>query len=320
MSETAVSETPAAGNAPPPTEAPASNGSAAPVKAEGTIATGNDGGDKEQAVPANFPTNWKEIMAAGDEAGLKKLNRYQSPGNFFKAYRALEQKIGTGELVRSKPEGEENDPAFKTALNEWRAQVGIPEKPEGYLERVPDGIVVGEDDKPVIESFLKDMHAADMPPAQVHQALRWYYNNQENMAVQRLEADKANRAKNEDVLRAEWGPEYRPTLNGIRSLFDTHGSKDLLNQLFSARMPDGSPLGDNIDVLKFLANLSREVNPHGTVTPIEGKTALETVETELEGIEREMKDNRSDYWTNERKQARWRELDELRTKHKKRAG
>ena len=324
MPEAAQIETPAApppaSSAAPPAAASAPDGTAPPAKDEGTLGAGGGGEDTTQTVPANWAANWREILAGGNEKELARLNRYQSPANVWKAYRAMEQKLSSGELLRAKPEGKPDDPAYQTAMNEWRGQLGVPEKPEGYLDKIPSGIVIGDDDKPMIESFLKDMHSVDAPPSYVHKALQWFYNSQETIAEQRLEADRANRATNEDTLRSEWGPEYRPTLNGIRSLFDTHGNRQLLDQLFSARMPDGSPLGDNVDVLKFLANLSREVNPHGVVVPIEGKTAFETVETEWASLNKRMENNKDEYWTNPAMQARWRELDALREKHRRKVG
>lgn len=306
------------------TPAPATNGTAAPAATESpTLGEAGGGEDKEQAVPANWPANWREIMAGGDEKAIAKLSRYNSPANVFKAYRAMEQKMSSGELLRSKPTGDPADPAVKQALGEWRAQAGIPEKPEGYLEKIPSGIVIGEQDKPLVESFIKDMHGADVPPAIVHKTMEWYYQNQEKALEARYEADKVNRQQNEDTLRSEWGPEFRSNINAIHSLFDTYGNKEILNTLFTARLADGSPLGDNPDILRFLSGVAREINPAGTVTPIEGKTPIETLKTEMQMLETEMRDRHSAYWRGpmaEDKQQRYRELIEMQQKYERKAG
>lgn len=303
--------------------APATNGAAAPATESPTLGEAGGGEDKEQAVPANWPANWREIMAGGDEKAIAKLSRYASPANVFKAYRAMEQKMSSGELLRSKPTGDPNDPAVKQALTEWRAQAGIPEKPEGYLEKIPSGLVIGEQDKPMVESFIKEMHSADVPPAIAHKALQWYYQTQEQALEQRYESDKINRQQNEDALRSEWGPEFRSNLNAIHSLFDTYGNKEILNNLFTARLADGSPLGDNPDILRFLSGVAREINPSGTIVPIEGRSASETIKTEMQGLEAKMADRHSDYWKGPSAanlQARYRELIELQQKFDRRAG
>lgn len=303
--------------APPASAAPTPPPVAGAPDGGGTksLAEGGGGDDKPQVVPATWPDTWREILSAGDQKFLQRLTRFNSPGNFAKSWLAAQQKISSGELIKAKPDGKNEE-----ALNEWRAEAGIPAKPEGYLENVPNGLVIGENDKPLVGAFLADMHTADAPPEFVHKALSWYYANQEKMLEERFNGDRTHRQQGEDELRAEWGPEYRPNLNGVHALFKTHAPAGLLEEFFSARMANGTLLGDHPGVLKFFAAVSREVNPHGTVTPIEGKTQIETIATEKEALRKEMADNRSDYWKNETKQARWRELDEMEQRHKQRAG
>ena len=312
--------TPLAGGAAPASGLESSSPLPVADKGDAGAATIIDGGGsldaaEPGATPATWPANWRDIAAGGDAKTLGYLNRYASPVNVVKALMATRQKISTGELLRTKPDGED-----ETALNEWRAQAGVPEKPEGYLEKLPDGLIIGEDDKPNVESFLTRMHAADAPPALVHEALGWYYATQEKQAAERAEADRANRAKNEDALRSEWGPEYRPNLNAVHALIDSHGSADVKEKLFGARLADGTPLGDDPHLLRFLAGVSREINPHGTVTPGAGQTPLQGIESEIGALELEMKDTKGKapdgYWRNETKQKRLRDLYDMRERHK----
>lgn len=255
-------------------------------------------------------------MAGGDTKALAYFNRYANPSNVGKALMATRSKISSGELMASKPDGTD-----EVALNEWRAQAGIPEKAEGYLDKLPEGLVIGDDDKPIVESFLADMHAIDAPPEMVHTGLGWYYKHQENVLAERTEMDRVARVQNEDSLHADWGPEYRPNLNGAHALFDTYAESGLRERFFGARMPDGSPLGDDPDTLRFLVALSREINPHGTITPAAGETPIQTIEAELAQLNLEMADTKGrkyDYYTNETKQARWRDLSDMLAKHKAR--
>ena len=312
---------PAGPESPPNGAGPASPPASPATEGDGDSTLLDGGGDLDgkQTVPANWPANWRDIMAGGDTRALKMLGRYQSPANVWKAYAAIQQKLTAGELLRTKPDG--TDPQ---ALNEWRSQIGVPEKPEGYLEKLPKGLVIGEDDQALIGEFVEAMHAADAPPAHVHTALSWYYAAQEKMAEQRAAADRQNRATAEDELRADLGPEYRPTLNAIHGLLDSHGSGKLKEKLFGARLGDGTPFGDDMDVLKFLSAVAREINPHGTVTPAAGETAMQTIDGRIAALEAEMAQAKNpppgSYWKNEAKQEELRKLYDMRDSHKVRAG
>ena len=310
---------------PAPEPAPATESAAQPggQPAPGgqTLAT-SEPTEGTGTAPAAFPENWREIMAGDDQKALSYFRRYNNPVNVGKALLGLRSKMDAGEIVRSKPEGDEKDPKFVEALNEWRAQAGVPEAPEGYLEKVPDGLVIGEDDKPHVESFIKDMHGADAPPSYVHKALQWYAQVKEQNAQARAEADKTHRAKAEDHLRTEWGHEYRSNINGIRSMFATYGNEALLDRFFSARMSDGTPLGDDPDTLKFLAAMDRQVNPYGAVPPPESAPG-KALTSEKDQIRKMMADNNSDYYRGPRDatgetamQRRYREIIEMEQKRK----
>ncbi|KKK50384.1 hypothetical protein LCGC14_3125540, partial [marine sediment metagenome] len=164
----------------PPASDPAASVEPSPSDPGPTLAEG--GGTPEPAeptpAPATFPDNWREIMAGGDTTALKYFNRYANPANVGKALMATRQKISSGEMIAAKPDGTDEQ-----ALNEWRAQAGIPEKAEGYLDKLPDGIVIGDDDKPIVDSFITSMHEDDIPPAVVHKALTSYIVIAENIPM-----------------------------------------------------------------------------------------------------------------------------------------
>ena len=71
----------------------------------------------------------------------------------------------------------------------WRAESGVPAKPEGYLDNLPHGIVIGADDKPMVGAFVADMHAKHAPPDLVHTAIGSYYKIQDIVHAERAEAD-----------------------------------------------------------------------------------------------------------------------------------
>jgi hypothetical protein len=266
-----------------------------------------EGEDGEGTPDPSFPDNWREIAAGGDQKTLQYLNRYSSPANVVKALMNLRSRMDSAEASRSRPEGDPDDPAFKEQMNEWRAQVGIPTEPSGYLENVPDGIVLGEQDQEMAQEYVEAMHQIDAPPEYVHQGLRWYSEMQET------------RHKAEDALRNAFGPEYRPNMNNFANTFAQYGSEELYNTIASARLPDGTLLGDNAEFLQTMVSMSREISPHGVIAPASGQTPLQTINSELESLRTEMRDQNSDYYHSDAKQARYRELLEMKDRHTNRS-
>ena len=69
-----------------------------------TIATSSEPDDTPIAVPATWPEDWRNRFAGSNEDDVKRLNRFKDPANIWKSYRALEQRISSGEYKRSRPD------------------------------------------------------------------------------------------------------------------------------------------------------------------------------------------------------------------------
>ena len=305
---------PAIEPAPEPT-----GGTVPPAKTETLV----EKDDNTRIVPADWPADWRERMAEGAvgkkdgedyDKVLARLNRFTAPQNITKSWW---NQLGVISKA-PKPKPETDDPE---QLNAWRAERGIPVEPDGYFENIPGGIVIGDEDKELAGTFAKSMHEIDAPPEFVHKALAWHQQLKEQQAAQLQQEDTKFRVESEDALRAEWGPEYRPHLNGIHALIDTYGTPDVKTKFFAARTAEGRPLGDDPDVLRFLAGVSREINPHGAVTLTEGQNMSTAISEEKAQLEKEMADTKGrqyDYWRNPAKQDRYRTLLEIEEKAQRR--
>lgn len=290
------------------------------AKTDATILNGGGGPDKPVAAPADWPEDWRAKFADGDEKALKGLERYQSPKDVAKALREAQAKISKGVKAFDLPAD-----ASPEMVASWRKDNGIPEKADGYLEKLPDGLVVGEEDRPLIAAFLETMHKGNEKPATVGAALDWYYKMEAEQAAQRVEQDGKNRVDAEVELRGEWGAEYTSNQNAMLSLFDaaptvTVGDKDVSFGKFlgSARLPDGRLLGDHPAVVRQLARIANELNPVGFVAPGGGSPA-QSIATEIKAIEDFMRTNRPAYDKDQAKQARLRQLYDAEAKMASRA-
>lgn len=312
-------ETPQTSSAPTKGDATAGkpNGAAAAPSDDKTLVDGGGNPDTHQAPPPTWPENWRELMADGDPEALKTLNRWAKPPNIWKSYSALRQRHDSGEFKRSRP-----DPTDEKAYGEWKAESKIPEKPEGYLQLFPEHLrEVREDHKDVVNKYLELAHKADATPDEAAKGLEFYWQILQAEEDQRFEQDKQHRVQAEDQLRAEWGNEYRANINGITSLLDTYAPKGLKERLFTARLSDGTPVGNDPQMLQFLAAVDKEINPHGTVVPNQGQDAATSIADEIAALEKEAADTKGrqyDYWQNPSKQARLRQLYELEERFAKR--
>lgn len=283
-----------------------------------TIATGSVA-EKPVAAPADWPDDWRNKFAGEDKAHLKQLERFASPNDVFKSYRALQARISSGELKSALPKDQTPE-----ALATWRKENGIPEKPEEYDLALDDGLVIGEQDKPLVGEFLNEMHAANASPAAVKSALSAYYKLVAKQQAELIEADSNFRDESETALREEWGGEFRKNVNLVTNLLAS-APEDVRLKIEAGRTPEGRKLGDDPAVLRWLANLSREVNPAATVVPGSGNNSGAAIDDEISTIEKAMGDQSSEYWKgpkpdgkDTKMQIRYRELITARDKIKAR--
>jgi hypothetical protein len=148
----------------------------------------------------------------------------------------------------------------------------------------------------------------------VSTALDWYFAQAGEQAAALDEADEAFRHEAEAELRESFGPGYRRQTNAIGALFaaapggsDVGDGNSLFARLMGGRMADGSIIGNDPDMVRFLARLAREINPAGIVTE-GGNEAGKGEAAEIAAIEALMRKDRRAYDRDPQMQARYREL------------
>lgn len=264
-----------------------------------------------QAAPVKWPETWRADWSGGDEKIAKMLERLSDPGALVKSYAEAANKIRSGELA--KPLAKDATPE---QVAEWRKGNGIPEKPDGYFEQMPNGLVIGEDDKALFTEFAAAMHETNASPAQMHKAIEWYYGMQDDALAKAAQADKEQATKATDTLRQDWGGDYRANINVAMSFLDTLGP-DLKPLFMDATLPDGTRMFNNPDILKWIVGQAREINPVGPVVPGGGTDQIQSITNELNGLKSMMSNESSEYWKGPKadaNQARYRQLVEAQAK------
>jgi hypothetical protein len=250
--------------------------------------------DKAQTVPADFPTDWREKMAGSDTALLHIMQRYASPVAFANAHRELHAERSSGKLRAPAPAAD----APPEQLAQWRKDNGIPDAPEGYLLKLPSGLVVSDDDKEMLGSFLKTVHGQNASPETVGSMVDWYYKNFETIQAKQQQNDVQAMQATEEALRAEWsGSAYRANLNAISGYLDTapQGVKDII---FNARGVDGVPIMSKPDVVRFLHSAAMEANPASTIAPGNPGTAGATIDDQLKQLDIDLRTDSRTYFKN----------------------
>lgn len=248
--------------------------------------------DATKAVAA-WPEDWRQKLSNGDEKMMKRLERFASPAAVWQSYEEAQKKISSGQLKQPLKEN-----ATAEELKAWRADNGIPETAEGYDTNLGDGHVWGDNDKPLLESFTKAAHEANLSPDAVKPMLKWYQALQDQVEEGRQNADAQYKKDNVDKLIAEYGTEFRRNVRLADEFFDA--MPDGLGQLFrEARGADGRLLFANEALIRWAVSSQLASNPIATVMG-GGKDSVQAMAGEIADIEAKMKDFNSDYYKGEK--------------------
>lgn len=255
---------------------------AADAGASAALASGATDTTKAAVVgAADFPADWREKIAGKDDGFLNVLKRYDSPKSALEWARQQHLKVNAGELK----------PALKAdatpeEIATYRKSHGLPEAPDGYIKdlKLPDGVVMGEADQPLLKSFAETALANNMSQAQFNAQVEWWNKTNDALEQQRSQADQDVRDTADQALRDQMGTDYKANMNALKTFWQD-SPKGMDELLLTARTKDGRILGNVPEVVSFLANLSRELNPAAAILPTgsgTGPKAIADRKTEIE--------------------------------------
>lgn len=253
--------------------------------------------------------DWRAPIAGDDGKFLSTLQRYNAPADLGNAFREQRQTISAGQM--QKPLGEN---ATDEDVAAFREANGIPAEAVGYLENLPDGLVIGDDDKEIFTDFMGALHAQNAPPAVAHEVINWYNKFAEKQQDDQADLDNTQSTEANDQLRSEWGSDYRANINLVNGLISSTFGKESAEQLLNGRYQDGKAFMNDPAVLKGLAVIARKLNP---IMELEasGTDHETTLNDEITDLEKYMREKRTEYNADEKAQLRLRQLYDIRIKH-----
>lgn len=245
-------------------------------------------GEKKPAVAGEFPDDWREKLAKGDDKKLARLKRYKSYEDFANAGLAAQDKIRSGDYKAKLA-----DDASPEEKAEWRKENGIPEEPKAYeVPKVP-GHEWTENDVPMLDGFKAVAFDANLSQAQVDKTLRYYGKLIEHAKDQQAEAmkskDVSDRQAAEDALRAKLGNEYRPSLKLYSRFLEDQEvfPEGMAERLHNARFPDGTRLTNDPVMADFFIGLARDRYGDAAFISGDAKAAITNVEEQARKVMRE---------------------------------
>ncbi len=311
----AAAPAPAPPIVPDPTAAPAPAAPAAPAAASPTIAAGGVG---PAPVAARFPDDWRAQLAGDDQSFIKTLERYDSPTSFAKAHRELTAKLSSGELRASPKPLPDNATDEQRAA--WRAERGLPANSEAYLSalKLDDGIVPGEADKPLLESFAKEAEAAGVDQQTFNKLSSWWFRTQDAAATQQAHEDARFHTQAVVELTQEWGKEFTGNNAAVSNLMQMM-PESVRYDLLSARLPNGRMVGDDPEFNRAMLMIAKQINPAATLLPAAAGMGTDAVASKISEHEKNMRatpgtDAWRAYWMNDAAKSEYHNLLDARVK------
>jgi len=221
---------------------------------------------------------------------LNELGRYATPEDALAALIEAKRTLRAGQIM--KVPGKDATPE---QVKEWRAANGIPEDPKQYLEKLPEGLAINDQDLPMFQDFVSKIHGTNAKPEVVHAAVEWYndFVSQQQEAAAARDNEFAKTA--EKALKEEYGAKYRDNISMANQFIANTFSPDIVAALTQARTPDGRMLLDIPEVVHGFLKAQLEIDPSATVVP-GGGGGMGALDAELEKLENEMKTNRKEFY------------------------
>lgn len=260
---------------------------------------GGGGGDPQPITMEQF----RAQASAGDEKVAKALERYTDPQSVAKAL--IEAKTRISEGFKPEPYPEKGTDDEKAA---WRDKNDVPAEAAAYVTSLPDGFVVGDEDKPAYDFFAGIAHEANIPQSAFDVFAAGYAKWEEQLDAQLVEMDDTHKAELDDLLAADYGPaEYRANKQGMIDFLNAQFPKETVDEILNARLPDGRGLFNNEHVVRSFIKIARLHNPAPHLVGGEGDPMV-SITGRLKEIDAMRKKDYEAYMRNEEIQKEEREL------------
>ncbi|MES9841220.1 MAG: hypothetical protein ABW134_11760 [Candidatus Thiodiazotropha endolucinida] len=253
-----------------------------------------------------LPDDWRKQIAGDDEKRLKQMERYTDLPALIKAGFEAKDRISKGEISNGLPENPTDE-----QLAAWREANGVPEAPDKYEFKLDEGLVMGEADKRIAEGVREVAHQLNIPNESLSALNNAMMKGREAEAQAKSNQDGLDKQACDRQLQEAWGGDYQTNvnlaLNQVSQL-----PESVRENFINARMADGKGLMNSPEIMNWLVDIQRKVNPVGTVVP-NSNNPMQDMNTEIAKLEARMGDD--DWHKDIKAQNRYQELIDAREQY-----
>lgn len=198
-----------------------------------------------------------------------KLKGFKSLDDFAKSHLHLEQAVGRKGILLPK------DGAKPEEVAEFRKALGVPDRPEEYDWKAPEGFdpqAAGID----MAATQKAFHAANLSKDQARDVMNFYAAQTKAIHTKMQDEMTAEAVSSVTKLKQEWGAEYDANLAKVQDVAKRTGLGDVFKL---------SGLGNNLAAIKALAEIAKYL-PEDESKGGKATGGTDGLKAELESIKR----------------------------------
>lgn len=174
--------------------------------------------------PGGAPNDWRASLPP-ELRDAPSLQKFADPSAMAKGYVNLETLVGRKGAIVPK----DGDPP--EVQQQFRAALGIPDKPEGYALKAPEGIPPEAWGEEGIKALATWAHELGLTPAQAQGVAERYAKVQAEGLQRAAEGVEPDGRRMEDVLRGEWGASYDGKVEVARRAAKQFGGDGVIDAL-----------------------------------------------------------------------------------------
>lgn len=289
--------------------------------AGGASGGGDGGGSGESGKNLSYfdgtllPADWRKQLVAdpADEKTLARLERYATPADITKALIETQNTLRSNQYKRGLPETASNE-----EIAEYRRMNGIPETVEGYEFKSTNGLVVGADDKEVLNELHPIALKHNVPVAAMNELTEAFLTSRDRELQKIAIQDQIDSRETTATLRSLWSQgDYQLNINLAEAVLNRL-PEEIRDAFHDARMANGKAVMNHPEIVAWLVSIQRELDPGGTVVP-GAENQVQTINDEIARYEKMIREESDKWYKDTAAQKRYMELLDAREKMEKRS-
>jgi hypothetical protein len=245
--------------------------------------TALEGGKATTEAAPYWPQDWKTKLVGDDAESkfAKWVARYGSPDAALKGGFEAVNMVRSGQYKKALTDG-----AKPEDVAAWRAENGVPEKPEDYKITVPAEFTPDDASKKAAEAavaaYKPVFHELNISQGVAEQLVARHFAEEAAVHQARYEAAQQAMEKYKLDLAREYGRDYETNMRTAAQFISQQVGSDAAGRLFNMVLADGTHLGSHPDFVRFATNSALAFSSDGEiVTGDGGGTAGKSVDEQL---------------------------------------